>query len=82
MSEIMSNPPNLNVDAARAKAFVLLKEAGLTERSDRHDLSSFILGRRIRSWTTLEPDDWRRLLDALTGWHAIQHLRRERGIHD
>lgn len=80
MTDIVSNPPDLNVQAARAKAFVLLKEAGLTDPADRHDLSSFILGRRIKSWKELEPADWTRILDSLSGWFAVQHLRRERGL--
>lgn len=80
MTEIVSNQPDLNVDAARAKAFVLLKEAGIVEASDRHDLASFVLGRRVRSWREFEPDDWRRMLDSISGWHAIEHLRRERGL--
>lgn len=58
---------------------MLLHETGLP-KSDRHDLASFILGREVRSFTEFDADDWGRMLDALTGWHAIEHQRRERGL--
>lgn len=68
-----------DLDSQRRKAFVLLGETGLPD-ADRHDLATFILGRRVRSWTEFDADDWGRILDALTGWHAVEHLRRDRGL--
>lgn len=63
----------------RRKAFVLFNETKLPT-ADRHDLAGFILGRPVDTWTDLTPDEWGRLLDALTGYHAVVHLRNERGL--
>lgn len=67
-----------DVDGMRRKTFVLWTEAGLLD-SDRHDFATFILGRRVRSWTEFDADDWGRILDALTGWFAVRELRRQAG---
>lgn len=63
----------------RRKVFAVLNEAGLDTRADRCDLASFILGRRIRSFTELDNPDWSRLVDALSGWVGVRELRRQRG---
>lgn len=72
-------PPD--IEEMRRKTFVLWSEAGLTD-GDRHDFATFVLGRRVRSWTEFDGGDWCRILDALTGWFAVRELRRQAGTPD
>jgi len=64
------NPPKLK------KALVLAREAGLS-RDDRLDLASHLYGHPVASWKALSDDDLDRLLDHLSGWFMVEHLRRE-----
>lgn len=63
---------------ARRKLFALCNEAGLT-RDDRLELATFGLHRDVGSFAELEDPDVDRLLDMLTGWHLVEHLRRHAG---
>lgn len=69
----MADPTVDSDERKRRKAHLLAKEIGLT-RSDRHELAEQILLRDVTSWTTLEPDDYTRLLDAMSGFQLICRL--------
>lgn len=69
----MAEPPVDQAERKRRKAHLLANEIGLT-RTDRHELAEQILLRDITSWTTLEEDDYVRLLDAMSGFQLICRL--------
>lgn len=68
----------IDVARIRRKTFAVLGDAGIGDE-DRRDLATFVLGRRVKSYKDLTPEEWQRVGDAVTGWFAIEHLRRERG---
>jgi hypothetical protein len=68
------------VDQMRRRCFAILSEAKLDQRADRCDLATFILGRKIRSWTEFDKADWRRMTDALVGWVGVREIRRQKGV--
>lgn len=57
----------------RRLAHLLANEIGLS-RDDRHALVEWILHRDVSSWRELKPEDYDRILDALSGYQAITHL--------
>lgn len=83
MDDFTNGPRPLNVAKARAKFFVLYKEAGLDgDREARIALARFVLGRPVRSFTELDADDWYRMLDSIVGWFSVRELRRQNGLID
>lgn len=79
-SEIRSEFGEPDIDRLRRRAFAILSEAKLTDRADRHDFASFILGRKVRTWSDLTRPEWVRLVDALCGWVAVRTLRQQHGF--
>jgi hypothetical protein len=54
-------------------------DCGLPDE-DRYDLAVLILGHQPESFSHLSNAEWQRLGDAVVGWHAVEHMRRERGL--
>lgn len=79
-ASILSDHGEPDVERMRKRCFALLSEAGLDSRSDRHDLATFVLGRKVRSWTEFDAAEWRRMTDSLAGWFAVQTIRKQKGL--
>lgn len=61
----------------RRKLHLLADEIGLT-RTERIELSCYLLRRDITTWKQLDDAQVCRLLDALEGWQLIQALDAQR----
>lgn len=59
------------------KLFLLADEIGLT-RTERIELSCYLLRRDITTWKQLDDAQVCRMLDALEGWQLIQALNAQR----
>ena len=57
--------PKTTREKVTAKAMILFGELGYGERSDRLDLTSSILARKIETWSDVDDDEARRVLDYL-----------------
>jgi hypothetical protein len=79
LAENGPRPPDIR--ARRAKFFALLADADLDlTDEERHEVATFLLGRRVTTFRDFTADDWGRMLDTITGWFAWCHVRREHGL--
>lgn len=68
--------PQTQTDIHR-QAHALASEMRLT-REERIDLAEMLLKRDVGSWTALDEDETRRLVDALQGFAYIHFLMQQR----
>ena len=76
--ETLSDAPAAPDDPAKRKAFALLRELGIKDRTERLELASMLLRMDVESWNQLDRPQVFRLLDALYGAHLVDTIKRDR----